>query len=45
MTEEYDMEKLVARIEILESLVFKMFRALILKENHTINPGEWKIDQ
>ncbi len=45
MTQEDDIKKLTERVATLESLVFKMFRALILKEDFDINPGEWKIDQ
>ena len=45
MAEENSMEDIIERLETLERLVTKMFRGLVLKEDFTINPGEWKVDK
>jgi len=44
MAEENSIEDIIERLETLERLVTKMFRGLVLKEDFTINPGEWKVD-
>ena len=45
MAEENSIEDIIERLETLERLVTKMFRGLVLKEDFTINPGEWKVDK
>ena len=45
MAEENSIEDIIKRLETLERLVTKMFRGLVLKEDFTINPGEWKVDK
>ena len=45
MAEENSIEYIIERLETLERLVTKMFRGLVLKEDFTINPGEWKVDK
>ena len=45
MAEEKSIEDIIERLETLERLVTKMFRGLVLKEDFTINPGEWKVDK